>query len=309
MVGTFAWDLIVGPEGDLRFDGPGGLIHAVAALRALAPRGSQVVPISRVGPGIRRRIQATLDCLAGLDFSRIDTPEGPEGSGYTVQLRYRDAAERSEQARNLPAIFTEEELVARVRDTDALLVNFISGEDLAPDALPALRKAVTGPMLIDFHSLTLDRDAEGRRRRRASLPGWSQWIAGVEVVQVNAAEAMVLLGRGGQAGGVEDFAGLGQEVCHAGAGGLIVTCGEDGALWFDPGMSRIPAIPPSRVVDPTGCGDVHGAALLAGMLRGLSIPEAARLAAAAAGAQAGISGWPAELPGFAHLVARAGLRP
>jgi sugar/nucleoside kinase (ribokinase family) len=60
-------------------------------------------------------------------------------------------------------------------------------------------------------------------------------------------------------------------------------------------------------VDPTGCGDVHAAAVLAGRVRGLSYAAALRLAAQVAGWQATITGWPRRIPGFSAFVELAGL--
>jgi adenosine kinase len=45
---------------------------------------------------------------------------------------------------------------------------------------------------------------------------------------------------------------------------------------------EIPAVPPQRVVDPTGAGDAYIAGLLAGLRRGLDLPGAGRMASLAA---------------------------
>ncbi|MBQ9406940.1 MAG: carbohydrate kinase family protein [Desulfovibrio sp.] len=65
---------------------------------------------------------------------------------------------------------------------------------------------------------------------------------------------------------------------------LVTTLGADGAVvrGADGTETRIPAVPVSKVVDPTGAGDAHRAGLLKGLVRGLSLPEAARLGAVSA---------------------------
>jgi adenosine kinase len=61
---------------------------------------------------------------------------------------------------------------------------------------------------------------------------------------------------------------------------LITTRGEQGSLLkTDRGVEEVPAVPASRVLDPTGAGDAYRAGLLKGLVLGLDWPEAARMGA------------------------------
>jgi adenosine kinase len=61
---------------------------------------------------------------------------------------------------------------------------------------------------------------------------------------------------------------------------LIVTKGGQGSVIFTAGRTfEIPAVRPSAVVDPTGCGDAYRAGLIHGLLRGLDWETTGRLAA------------------------------
>jgi len=61
---------------------------------------------------------------------------------------------------------------------------------------------------------------------------------------------------------------------------LITTRGEQGSLvQTDRGGDEVPAVPASRVLDPTGAGDAYRAGLLKGLALGLNWPEAARMGA------------------------------
>ncbi len=60
---------------------------------------------------------------------------------------------------------------------------------------------------------------------------------------------------------------------------LVVTRGAHGSVIHSAGRRiEIPAATPSRITDPTGCGDAYRAGLLHGLLRGLSWEETGRLA-------------------------------
>jgi len=61
---------------------------------------------------------------------------------------------------------------------------------------------------------------------------------------------------------------------------VVTTFGKDGSRIDTPdGAHEIPAATPIKLVDPTGAGDAYRSGLVAGLLRGLSIDEAGRVAA------------------------------
>jgi len=65
---------------------------------------------------------------------------------------------------------------------------------------------------------------------------------------------------------------------------LVTTLGAEGShvRGADGTDIRIPPVPVSQVVDPTGAGDAHRAGLLKGLVHGLTMPEAARLGSVSA---------------------------
>jgi adenosine kinase len=67
------------------------------------------------------------------------------------------------------------------------------------------------------------------------------------------------------------------------AGALVVTRGEDGCSFYR-GSTRIdvPAVPPSRIVDPTGVGDAFRGGLMKGLASGASDQVSAQLGSVAA---------------------------
>src|SRR6218665_650138 len=60
--------------------------------------------------------------------------------------------------------------------------------------------------------------------------------------------------------------------------GLVVTLGAQGCeVWIDGAKTHVPAVPPTLVVDPTGCGDAWRGALLFGLEKGWPLVRCAAL--------------------------------
>ena len=93
-----------------------------------------------------------------------------------------------------------------------------------------------------------------------------------EIITPNETELHALAdsaGTGGD-GPAEQAAAL----VRAGVPNVVVTLGQDGALWASPdGVRTFPA-PVVRAVDTTGAGDAFNAGLVAALARGDSLPEA-----------------------------------
>ncbi len=148
-----------------------------------------------------------------------------------------------------------------------------------------------GPIYADLHSLFLGMRLDGIRTLRP-LPESDAWFRCFDVVQLNEDELRQLS---------MDPLALAAEMLGAGVSLLAVTLGSEGAIYVAaPGFvslasqrsghslgdavttARVEA-PAVEALDPTGCGDVFGAALCAGLLQGAqvepAIAEANRLAA------------------------------
>jgi adenosine kinase len=77
--------------------------------------------------------------------------------------------------------------------------------------------------------------------------------------------------------------GLGEAEILAHAGGLVVTKGELGCTVFSDGAEvDVPAVAPTRIVDPTGVGDAFRGGFLKGIARGADAVTSAKLGAVAA---------------------------
>jgi sugar/nucleoside kinase (ribokinase family) len=87
---------------------------------------------------------------------------------------------------------------------------------------------------------------------------------------------------------------------------LVVKLGSRGALCADAGASWQVSLPPVTAVDTTGAGDCFNAGLIAGLLSGRALAEAAALGCAAGALSTGAAGGTAAAPGLAAATELSG---
>ena len=281
VIGSLVWDEIHGRDpAALVVEEWGGIAYALASLDAHLLEGWEIVPLIKVGSdlaGEAREFLASLRRLArGARCVEVPVPNN------RVVLYYQSAERRCERmAGGVPA-WSWTELGPMVRDLDALYVNFLSGFEMCLGTAQSLRQGFAGPIYGDLHSLLLGMQGDGVRVPQP-LPAAQSWFGCFDVIQVNE-EEMNQLG--------PDPLALAAEMLGAGASTLVVTLGPRGAVYVTAGpldgTSRLAVQPSGRPIttalipaeivasptDPTGCGDVFGAAVFARLLAGDPLPEA-----------------------------------
>lgn len=274
------WDTIFGraPESEPA-DEWGGIAYALASLESSLPDDWEIVPLIKVGRDLTGRANTFLNDLTRRSASArfIEVPE----PNNRVTLRYESDARRCEHLSGGVPPWTWAELGPMVADLNAMYVNFISGFEMTLDTASYLRRGFAGAIYADLHSLFLGVGPEGLRVPQP-LAHSDSWFTCFDVVQVNE-EELALLG--------EDSMSVAAHALAAGVRLLIVTLGPRGAVYFTAEpfdflhrdrptadapirTARIPADPLLEPGDPTGCGDVFGAALVAGLLRGDDVSAA-----------------------------------
>ena len=277
------WDTIYRTPQSEPVEEWGGIAFALAALDVTLPEGWTIVPLIKVGSDLARPAKAfleTLDrCASSARFVEVPEPNN------RVTLRYQDHIRRTEQLRGGVPPWQWHELGPMVTDLDAIYCNMISGFELDLNTAQHLRQVFHGPIYADMHSLTLDTNSDGMRVPH-KLAEPAEWFRCFDVVQANEEEITLL--------GGEPM----QVAAHAMAQGvqlLVVTLGASGAVYFaQEGFmfaqrQHTPSAQPIRtaklagpvvedVRDPTGCGDVFGAALVSFLLQQEEIESAIRRA-------------------------------
>jgi pfkB family carbohydrate kinase len=270
VIGSMVWDTIYGRDpAQPATEEWGGIAYSLAALDATLRDDWQIVPLVKVGRDLAGRAAEFLGTLhhvaAGARFVEVPAPNN------RVTLRYYQRERRCEQmAGGVPA-WTWPELGPHVADLDALYVNFISGYELTLETAQLLRRGFPGFLYADLHSLFLGKEPDGTRVPQA-LPDAPVWFGCFDVVQLNEDELQQL--------GPDPFlvaAGALARGCQT----LVVTLGARGAAYFTGSPVRTARISADGSTiedgDPTGCGDVLGATVVASLVAGASLEDALRL--------------------------------
>jgi hypothetical protein len=303
VIGSLVWDLIHGRD---PLAPPteewGGIAYALGGLDASLPPEWEIVPLIKVG---RDLAPEAAELLKGLErlAPGARCVEVPAPNNRVV-LHYQSAERRCERMSGGVPPWTWLELGPMVMDLDAIYLNFISGFELTLGTARALRQGFRGPIYADLHSLFLGMHHDGIRVLQP-LADPAAWFACFDAVQLNEDEMRQLS---------PDPLSLSAQALGAGTSLLVVTLGPKGAAYvaaqgFDgwdwtagPGTrpartqsdrpirtALVPA-PHVDVLDPTGCGDVFGAAACARLLAGDAVETALRHATTLAGRNAAFRG-------------------
>ena len=320
IVGSLVWDLIYGRDPLAPpVEEWGGIAYALAGLDVSLGRDWEIVPLIKVGRDLGREAEQLLSGLQRL------TPGGRcvevTAPNNRVVLHYQSNERRCERMAGGVPGWTWSELGPMVRDLDAIYVNFISGFELCLGTAQALRQGFEGPIYADFHSLFLGMQQDGMRVLQP-LPNAADWLGCFDFVQLNedemsqlSSDPLTLSAKALEAGVSLLTVTLGPKgVAYVAAPGFDGLAGQRGSgaagqhqhtgrhvAPDDTPLPRRPAAPlsirsalipatPIEALDPTGCGDVFGAAAFARLLAKDTVEASLRHATALAARNAGFRG-------------------
>ena len=299
--------------GGRRIQDLGGILYNTTVMADLVGDGDRVYPISRIGAECYEAMRAILDRRPAVSTRGVAV--SPNGTSRN-QIRYDGAMEKVEQLTNHIGPISLDQIEPFL-DVDALLVNFIVGDDIALETMEAVRGSASGLLYLDVHNLCLGIDAEGYRRRRAP-EDWRRWIEMFDVVQMNEVEARLLAGAGNEAAAAssgpleneaaaassvqpleaeDDFLAFGRSITALGPSVCIITRGSLGPVTVyreDDVIESVvvPSVPVAEMVDTTGCGDAFAAGFLTEYLASKDPARATRLANRVASVNCTVAGLP-----------------
>ena len=272
----------------------GGTAYTLSALGAIMKSG-KIIPVCRVGYDIQPKIQAAFGCDSKFDFSEFRYTKRPS---VVNRLVYNiDGARDEWNSRIAPPLA----IGARLLLADAVILNFISGRDVRLADLKLFRTKFKGLIYCDYHSLSLGH-GPNRKRYYRFHPQYKEYLKLADFVQMNLAELASIIGI--TFSDNRDLAQACRRLHEAGAGTIILTCGQNGVILSDSKTSRfyrVAAAAIKKEIDPTGCGDTLGAVFLYNYLRAGDMIESLEIANLYAAAKATFAG----LDGFKNIGAIA----
>lgn len=266
----------------------GGIFYTLSILGNLLNQADEIYPVCYLGTDIYDEIITGLSRYKNIKFSGI---KKVDQANTAVKLVYKDIENRNEFLTNrLPQI--EFDHFQQVAPVDIWLVNFITGFEMSLDTFRRFCNQTSGLIYVDFHSLALDINEIGKRSYRR-LPNWEQWIEGVDVLQMNDAEASSLCDcdRTNRTALIQ----FGYRLLETGIEIVHITRGSKGSLLYyrdnnEVKAMQIPATNLDKVVDVTGCGDAFAAGFLVHYFEHHNLVEATIHANRVAGFNCTLSG-------------------
>jgi len=248
ILGTFVLDEIYDLEKS-KTESLGGISYSLAILSNLLNDDDTIIPIANMGEDGYEKITSYFSNRKNIDFSALNIAAE---NNTRVRLYYHDRENRVEfLSHRLPPLTLEQVMAAG--DIDVLLINFITGFELTLDTFQEIGRHTNALTYMDFHSLSLGIDDDGKRFIKKPSD-WKSWMNSIDILQFNEFEAALLKEK------QDDFKTFGQKLVHAGAKVVNVTLGSKGSvvthLRFDKIISNeIQAFVYGEAVDVTGCGD------------------------------------------------------
>ena len=271
------------PDGST-VDSLGGVLFTAIPLAVLSRRrGHRVVPVSSFGVDCAAEGEDALRA-AGCELEHVRVVQAHTQHSF---ITFTSDNERWERVTGkLPAL-GEEDLHC-VRGADCVVVNFITGAEMEYDTFRWLAEEYQGPIIMDYHTLALGTNPDGRREPRRRTD-WAAWFQHGTVVQMNEAEAGALAGHS-----LEDAracAAFCRDLLSLGPDAVVITRAEKGAVGAERVVRHgreawatyeVPAPNVPHVVDTVGCGDVFLAGLAVGWIQWHALETAMRFAAGVA---------------------------
>lgn len=288
VTGVAVEDTIDMPDGT-RTEDWGGILYAVHALAALAPPGTTIVPILPVGEDVVASVREEFARLPGVEVEGLAPVAAVNNK---VHICYVPDGSRTETLTGGVPPLEWDTLAPWTGRLDGWLWNLISGMEIDRETFLAVKSAFTGPIHLDLHSLCMEHHP-GHARFPRVPPLWEEWVAGTTWLQINEIEAGLLWDGTARPIDPRDEPKLAARIHALGPEGVLVTRGEEGAAYYgaDGQTLRLRPDPPGLPVDPTGCGDVLGAAWFAlRAIRGWAPREAFAGAVRAAAVAATVRG-------------------
>ena len=226
---------------------PGGIFYSATGFLSLKQPEDEIYLLSGVSKKYLHLFERAYGKINNsLLFDLEDMPE--------VCLTIYKDKERGEVYKNLSSNLPIEK-INNWNMFDGILINMITGFDLAVEQITLIRKSFGGPIYLDIHTLSRGIDANMKREFH-KIPLIEKWLSNVDILQCNENELRTVFDLGSELDSAKKILECGPRI-------LIITKGEKGAVLYCRGDKKIVkkenTAEKVNVVNKIGCGDIFGA--------------------------------------------------
>lgn len=184
VIGEPCVDLIQKYDGEV-ITGYGGILYSVISLAVLANDNDVVIPVMNLGSDEYENITGILKKYSNINLDGIYKVDHPTRKVRLFYNMYYSGHSARMETSTAPTYTIENEKIQRfIPESDAILINMISGIDITLDTMMKIRKNFEGYIHIDIHNLVMKTNEDGTREH-TNLPDWRKWCAGADTVQMN----------------------------------------------------------------------------------------------------------------------------
>jgi len=250
---------------------PGGIFYTVAALLKLMEANDNLHLCTAMQKERLNLFSPVYDSIDKRYFDFVN-----EIPRITLTL-YKDK-ERDETYQNLSLGINL--TIDNYSGYDGIFINMITGYDITLETLKRIRKAYSGLIYMDVHSLARKESAEDNTRKHKLIDNFAEWAECLNVIQVNRNELYALSAKDKE----EEIA---ESVLTRDDQYLVVTKEDKGAVLYYKENSVLKSVIKSALRVPVnntiGCGDVFGAAFFYFFNKGKDAASALEYAVKASG--------------------------
>ncbi|MBN1632946.1 MAG: carbohydrate kinase family protein [Ignavibacteria bacterium] len=269
VIGEPCVDLIHKYDGEV-ITGYGGILYSVISLAVLANHDDIVKPVMNLGGDEHENVINILKEYSNINLDGVYKVDHPTRKVSLFYNMYYSGHSARMETSTAPTYTLEYEKIERfITESDAVLVNMISGIDITLDTMIKIRKNFQKYIHIDIHNLVMSTNKDGTREY-TNLQEWRKWCSSADIIQMNEFEVKSMSRiKKNEYGVVEEI------LIHQknNVKGVIITKGKLGVsgyvkkeksfgnqLFFDLDKYDVSAIENPKFKDSTGCGDVFASA-------------------------------------------------